>query len=104
MVAGGRKLLVAIVEGHPQFIGAHDRLAQNIATHGMEAAGGGIHHHQSLGGEGVGNKLRESLPKALPRAIAGGELIEYRAGTEDLGRLGHQILDVLSQGQRRRPR
>jgi hypothetical protein len=55
------QLLVAIVEGHSQFIRADDCLAQDIAAQSVEAARRGIHHHQTLRGKGAGNELREGL-------------------------------------------
>ena len=104
MVTRGSKLLVAIGERHPQLVGAYDRLSQNIAAQRMEAAGGGIHHHQPLGGKGLGDELRKSLPQALALPIAGGKLIEHRSRTKQFRRLGNQLLNCPYPGSPRRPR
>jgi hypothetical protein len=98
VIAGSNKLLVTIGDRYPQLIRAHDRLAQNIATQSMEATRSSVHYHQSLRGKSAGDKLRKSLAQTLAFPIAGGELIEHWPGPEDFTRLGHQILNILSQG------
>src|SRR5277367_6126684 len=65
----------------------------------MEATRSSVHYHQSLGGKGTGDKLRKSVAQTLAFPIAGGELIEHRPGPEDFTRLGHELLNILSQDQ-----
>jgi hypothetical protein len=97
VITGSRKLLVAIVNRYPQLIRAHNRLAQNIAAQSVEGARSSIHHHQPLRGKRAGDELGKRLAQSLAFPIEGGELIEHRPGAEDFARLGHQILNVLSQ-------